>query len=427
MDNVLDLIGIGIGPFNLSLAAVSEKNHTLRTRFFDEKPMFQWHSEILFPDSDMQTAFLKDLVTGVDPTSPYSFLNYLVQNGLFHAFMNTNRQVVTRKEFELYCQWVVRQMPKKLSFNFKVDSLSYDGRLFTIGNHTKQFKAKNICLGTGISPRIPACAEPYISNTCFHAKSSFLQQIDVRDKRVVIIGGGQTGVEIFRNVIKGKWGCANSVSLVSSRPNLEPLDESAFVNEYFSPNYAKEFFAVDAQLKKKIVDYQKLTSDGNTPTYLQSLYNELYYAQNVDQSTVQFRILPYRRMEGISHADNCYQIYLFNYFTLKNECLDADIVILCTGFKNSIPAFVEAIKHLIRFDQNDCFCVNRDFSVQWDGHVRNRIFVQNFSRYEHGIFEPQTSLMAWRSAVITNAISQSEIYETENFAPNFLSYAGIGL
>ncbi len=422
MDNVLDLAGIGIGPFNLSLAAVSERNRVLKTHFFDEKPLFQWHSEIIFPDSDMQTAFLKDLVTGVDPTSPYSYLNYLVQNGLFHSFMNTNRNVVTRKEFELYCQWVTQQMPEKLSFNCKIETLNYDGKFFTIGNKTKRLKTKNICIGTGITPKIPAFAAPYIDKCFFHAKSGFLENLDACNKRVAIIGGGQTGVEVFRNILKGKWGCAKSVMFVSSRPNLEPLDESAFTNEYFSPNYAEEFFTINAKLKFKIVNYQKLSSDGNTPAYLQSLYNDLYYSQNVEKSPVNFKILPYRRLESAWKKKKYYELCLSNHFTQKKERLYADAVILCTGFENSVPKFIDSIRHLIQFDENDCFRINKDFSIQWEGHADNKIFAQNFSRYEHGIFEPQTSLMAWRSAVITNAVSQKQIYKIKNFVPNFLSY-----
>ncbi len=422
MNNALDLAGIGIGPFNLSLAAVSEKNSALRAHFFDEKPLFQWHSEIIFPDSDMQTAFLKDLVTGVDPTSPYSYLNYLVQNGLFHSFMNTNRNVVTRKEFELYCRWVTQQMSEKLSFNCRIETLDYDGKLFTIGTKTKNFKAKNICVGTGISPKIPAFAETHIGKDFFHAKSEFLKNLDARNKRIVIIGGGQTGVEIFRNALKGKWGCAKSVTIISSRPNLEPLDESAFTNEYFSPNYADDFFTINTQLKIKIVDYQKLSSDGNTPSYLQSLYNDLYYSQNVEKSPVNFKILPFRRLESARKNNKYYELCLTNHFTQKKERLYADVVILCTGFENSVPKFINSIRHLIQFDENDSFRINKDFSIQWEGHSDNKIFAQNFSRYEHGIFEPQTSLMAWRSAVITNAVSQKQVYQIKNFVPNFLSY-----
>ncbi|SCZ86212.1 lysine N(6)-hydroxylase/L-ornithine N(5)-oxygenase family protein [Nitrosomonas mobilis] len=422
MSKIFDLIGVGIGPFNLSLAAVSEKNTALKTHFFDQKPMFQWHSEIIFPDSDMQTAFLKDLVTGVDPTSPYSFLNYLVKNGLFHSFMNTNRNVVTRKEFELYCQWVTQKMPERLSFNSRIETLEYDGNFFVIGNKTKKYKTKNICIGTGISPKIPDFAAPYINKTFFHAKSEFLENLNVNDKRVTIIGGGQTGVEIFRNALKEKWGNAKSITLVSSRPSLEPLDESAFTNEYFSPNYAECFFSINTWQKKSIVNYQKLSSDGNTPTYLQDLYNDLYLSQNVDRSPVKFKILPYRRLERVKKNKEQYELSLSNHFTQQKECLNADIVILCTGFENNIPTFINSIKHFIQFDDNDCFLINRDFSIQWEGHEDNKIFAQNFSRYEHGIFEPQTSMMAWRSAVITNAVSQQEIYQTKGFVPNFLSY-----
>jgi lysine N6-hydroxylase len=422
MCNVFDLAGIGIGPFNLSLAAISEKNRELKTHFFDQKPSFLWHSEIIFPDSDMQTSFFKDLVTGVDPTSPYSFLNYLVQNGIFYSFINTKRDAITRKEFELYCQWVTKKMPEKLSFKSKVESLHYDGEFFTIKTQTKNLKSKNICIGTGISPKIPSFALPHIDDKFFHAKSNFIRKLNVSEKHVAIIGGGQTGVEVFRNALKDKWGNARSVTLVSSRPNLQPLDESPFTNEYFSPNYVENFFTVNSKLKEEIVNHQKLSSDGNTPTYLQNLYNDLYFIQNIDKLRINFKILPYRRLQSVEKYEKHYKLRLSNSFSQKEEYLNAEVVILCTGFENRIPKFIKPIEHLIEFDENRCFRINKDFSIQWEGHDKNKIFAQNFSRYGHGIFEPQTSLMAWRSAVITNSVSQKEIYQIKNFVPNFLSY-----
>jgi lysine N6-hydroxylase len=425
MCDVFDLAGIGIGPFNLSLAAVSEKNRELKTHFFDQKTSFLWHSEIIFPDSDMQTSFFKDLVTGVDPTSPYSFLNYLVKNGLFYSFINTKRDAVTRKEFELYCQWVTKQISERLSFKSKVETLHYDGNFFTIRTNKKKLKSKNICIGTGVSPKIPEFAKPYINSKFFHAKSEYINNLNVNEKRVAIIGGGQTGVEVFRNALREKWGRAKLVTLVSSRPNLQPLDETPFTNEYFSPNYVERFFTVDSKLKEEIVNHQKLSSDGNTPTYLQDLYNDLYFIQNIYKSKINFRILPYRRFESVEKKGKFYKLIISNSFTQKGEYINADVVILCTGFENRIPKFIKPIEHLIEFDENRCFRINEDFSIRWNGHDKNKIFAQNFSRYEHGIFEPQTSLMAWRSAVITNSVSQKEIYQIKNFVPNFLSYESI--
>lgn len=169
--------------------------------------------------------------------------------------------------------------------------------------------------------------------------------------------------------------------------------------------------------------HQKLSSDGNTPTYLKSLYNDLYFIQNIDKSRAKFRILPYRRFQGIERYNSFYKLSLSNKFSQGREYINADVVILCTGFENKIPAFIESIKQLIEFDENGCFGINKDFSIQWEG--MKKIFAQNFSRYGHGIYEPQTSLMAWRSAVITNPISQKEIYRVKNFSPNFLSYVSV--
>ncbi len=41
---------------------------------------------MMVPDCHMQTSFLKDLVSAVEPTNRHSFLNYLVQRKKFYRF-----------------------------------------------------------------------------------------------------------------------------------------------------------------------------------------------------------------------------------------------------------------------------------------------------------------------------------------------------
>ena len=101
-NQMYDLLGIGLGPFNLSLAALLGHVEKLNIKFCDNKSEFRWHPELMFGDATMQTSYLKDLVTPVDPTNPYSFLNYLVHNGLLYHFINTDRKAITRFEFEDY-------------------------------------------------------------------------------------------------------------------------------------------------------------------------------------------------------------------------------------------------------------------------------------------------------------------------------------
>ncbi|MBO9665241.1 MAG: SidA/IucD/PvdA family monooxygenase [Bdellovibrio sp.] len=424
MEQNYNLIGIGIGVFNLSLAALSDKSPGVNAAFFDGKPHFDWHSEIMFSDSEMQTSFLKDLVMGADPTSPYSFMNYLVQEGLFYSFMNTNRKVVTRREFEMYCQWVSKKLAHRLNFGAPIDEVNFKDGKFHVRSGNKFSTADNICIGTGLTPNVPDFAKNFIGPKVFHAKSPQLKDLDVNGKNVVVIGGGQTGIEIFRNCFKGKWGQPNSTRLISSRANLEPLDNSPFVNEYFTPNYVDEFFGLDQDIKDPIVRHQKMASDGNTPEYLEALYNDIYQLRHVYRNDATIEILPSRCMERIEEVNNSYRLTVSSTFTKKEETHMADIVILSTGFRTRIPHIIEPIQNMIEFDSADRFILQKNFSVKWKGPAQNKIYAMNFSRHGHGISEPQTSLMAWRSATVINDMLGKELYPTTNMVPNFVNYRG---
>ena len=75
---VLDVIGIGLGPFNLSLAALlvqaneSKKAVTsnITSLFFEKNSDFNWHEGMLLPKTTLQVPFFADLVTLVAPHSP---------------------------------------------------------------------------------------------------------------------------------------------------------------------------------------------------------------------------------------------------------------------------------------------------------------------------------------------------------------------
>lgn len=71
-----DLIGIGIGPSNLSTAALLDPLKEINSIFFDCKQEFQWFPGMLFPEATIQVSWLKDLVTLVDPTSRHLFLSF---------------------------------------------------------------------------------------------------------------------------------------------------------------------------------------------------------------------------------------------------------------------------------------------------------------------------------------------------------------
>ncbi len=422
MSKPLNLIGIGVGPFNLSLAALLEKANGLTSLFLEKKSQFDWHPEVMFKDSVMQTSYLKDLVTPVDPTSPYSFLNYLNAKNLFYPFLNTQRTTVSRKEFEQYCVWAAESLGQKLKFNTEVQSIDFKNDLFHVQTSTGEYQSQNICIATGLVPRIPEGAKKLIGPKVFHAKSAFMKDLNLAGKSVLIVGGGQTGIEVFRNALHGKWGHASAVKIITRRKSLEPLDESAFTNEYFTPNYVEKFWELNLDKKSTIVASQKLASDGNTPSYLLQLYNDLYRLKYVENDSRPIQIMACRKLVSMVSEAGSFRLGLQNLFYDQPEEISADIVILCTGFQSTIPKALDPLISHISLDSESRFQFKKSYSVQWDGPKENRIYALNFSRHNHGIIDPQTSLMAWRSAVVINDLANEKIYQTEQMHENFVEY-----
>lgn len=423
MSEAHDLIGIGIGPFNLSLAALSAGIPNLQSKFFEFKERFEWHSELVFNDACMQTTYLKDLVTPVDPTSPYSFLNYLVQKKCFYAFLNTNRKTISRQEFEDYCRTVSMQL-SNTRFSSAVREVTYDGKNFLVKLDHGQYQSKSICIGTGLKTWVPEFARSSLGANCFHAKSKECREADWTGKRVVIVGGGQTGAEIFMNGLRGLWGQAQSISWVSRRLGLEALDESAFANDYFTPHYVNRFHSVDQVEKDRIVAQQKLTSDGITPAYLEEIYRELYLRTHVQKpgKGTQFELLTGREMLKLENLGNEFKVTTENYVRKEVEEHFGDVVVLATGFKKEIPDCVEPILPLLRFDEKRRPIMQKNFQIEWEGPQHSKVYAVNFSRHSHGIAEPQTSLMAWRAATILNDLLGRDHFECKDSGPAFLQH-----
>ena len=108
--HVHDLLGIGIGPFNLGLACLAAPLEDLDAVFLDAKDAFDWHPGLMLEDATIQVPFLADLVTLADPTSPYSFLHYLKRTGRLYPFYIREDFNPMRAEYSAYCRWASEQL-----------------------------------------------------------------------------------------------------------------------------------------------------------------------------------------------------------------------------------------------------------------------------------------------------------------------------
>lgn len=409
----LDLAGIGAGPFNLSIAALLNEQPQIKSRFFEGKEHFAWHPGLLLDNTNMQTMFLKDLVTAINPESQYSFLSYLVKNKKFYRFLSAELQCISRHEFSDYLAWAAHQMDN-VQFSSRVEQVEYTGSTFKLHTNQGVYQADNLCIGTGKVPFIPECAKTHIGERVFHAAEIGLRQRDFTNKRVMIIGGGQSGADIFINALQSKWGKPKSLDWLSRRSNYQPLDEASFTNEFFTPDYVDAFINLSPTVKNTEITNQKLTSDGITQKALLTIYQELYHRFDVLKEDKWVKLLPHRTLTHMGQDSQGFNLTASNALGQSLETHQADIVILATGFEAPYPACLRDLLPLFDMDENNQYQMNSDFELKWEGQKTNKIFAVNAGMHSHGIAEPQLSLMAWRSAKIINRLSGEALFDTQS-------------
>lgn len=411
----LTLAGVGIGPFNLSLAALLAPLKQVDSRFFERRPAFAWHPGMMLPGTRMQTSFLKDLVTPVDPTSRYSFLAYLVAHGRFYRFLHAEFPRVRRSEFADYLRWTAEQLPN-LAFDQDVAEIDHNQHGFLLKlKNGDTFRSENLVIGTGVTPYVPTWAQIHMGPHCVHSSQYMITDHQLQDRHVTIIGGGQSGAEIFLDILSEVHGKPKEVTWISRRPNLEPLDETTFTNEYFTPDYVRNFYRQQDARRDRIVRSQTLAGDGVSPQTLVELSQYLYENDflRLKGNTHNYRIMTNREVRRMTRNTAGWQLHMHNRFNESDESIPADVVVLATGYSQATPECLKPLAERFERDSENSVQLTEDYRALWDGPSDHRIYMMNAGLRTHGIADPQLSLAAWRAAVIVNSLVNQIIYRTD--------------
>lgn len=407
LETALDLVGIGVGPSNLSLAALADPVPGLRAAFLETRPTFRWHPGLLDSDALMQTSYLKDLVTPVDPTSRYSFLSFLRQTGRLYRFIVAAPPHVSRVEFEQYYRWVAHQLPG-VRFGAHAESIDLEDGCLAVRTPEETLYTRSVVLATGLTPNVPDCARPLLSDDVLHTSDYDLFAPHVAGRRVLIVGGGQSGAELFLRLLCAGAAAPRVVTWLSSRPNFLPLDDTPFTNEHFFPNYVEHFRDLPSAKRQEALDHQRLASDGIDAGTLARLYRRLYATDFLEETGLSYRLLPGHRLCRLTRQSGALEALAER--DGGHELVQADVVVLCTGYDYASPACMAPLADRISIG-DDGYRVGADFSIDWDGPPDRRIYVQNAARHSHGIADPNLSLSAWRSAVILNSVCGRPVYD----------------
>lgn len=400
----LRLVGIGAGPANLSLAALLHGDSSQPNLFLDRKPHFTWHDDQLITGATLQVSIFKDLVSLSDPTNRFSFLSYLHEHGRMYHFLNAQFAEVPRSEFRNYLAWAA-ETNENVVFSETVERVDFDG-VFRVTTDRRLLTADNIAVGVGTVPWVPDFAVPHLGAGQFHVSQYLSHAKELAGKRVVVIGGGQSGAEAFLDLIsRPETSRPSWVSWVSRRRNYFPIDDSTFTNDFYMPEYSEYFYRLSELKRAELNSAHLLSSDGISESTLRAIYQELYRLQFIEQEAHRFGLLPNRTVVTADRVGGGgFDVTLrHNDEPGQSQCLPVDAVVWATGFRPAPKTFLEPLMDRVEIENGE-IRVSEDFAITWDGPPDRNIFVQNAVRGQRGLPDVNLSLNAWRAQRIANTL-----------------------
>ncbi|GAA3586366.1 SidA/IucD/PvdA family monooxygenase [Amycolatopsis ultiminotia] len=401
--------GLGAGPANLSFAALAEDHFPGQIALFEARSGPAWHPGLLFPGTQLQTSWIKDLVSLADPRHRVSFLNYLVRTGRVYSFLNAQYTAIPRLEYARYLAWAAEELAV-VHYGQDITEVGYTDDRFTL--HTAErtiATADHLVLGMGTRAHVPECFGTSEPGSVVLAEN-LEAHLNTRDARpyeqVIVVGGGQTGAECALYLLGRGF---RDIRWIGRRHWFAPLDDSPSANDFFRPSYLRFFQGLPGQTRQAHTSRQVLTSDGVSMETLQELYRRNYEALLSDGRTP-VMMLPGRTVVDASQRHGTTTLWCERDGGGR-ERHTARLVVLATGrTPRELPVSGE-LAELMDTDGSGEPVVEPDYSLRWKHDPVNRIFVQNRARLSHGLADPNLSLLAVRSAVIVNSLLQRELYE----------------
>jgi lysine N6-hydroxylase len=430
-NDIYDVIGIGIGPFNLGLAALLDEVPDVRSLFLEKKSEFNWHPGMLIDGTTLQVPFFADLVSMADVRSRYSFLNYLQEHKRLYHFYFLEKFHIPRKEYNHYCRWVSGQL-SQCRFGMEVErvvpakledgSQGYEVSVWNGALQTKeQFFTRRLVMGIGSVPSVPQPFKEYLGNRVFHS-AEYLEKRDIcKDARsVTVIGSGQSAAEVFLDAAKEQESYGFMLNWFTRSKGFFPMEYSKLGLEYFSPDYTDFFYSLPPEKKDSLLRDQALLYKGISADTIADIYDYLY-ERSIGSDYPPISLQAMTEITGVGPSGRGYEIRGSHQVKEESFTQETDVIILGTGYKTAIPEFLMDMEDELLCDSAGRFKITKDYRLETNFHENNQIFIQNGEMHTHGVGAPDLGLGAHRNAVIINQLAGREVYpvQTKNVFQTF--------
>ncbi|MGA9287706.1 MAG: SidA/IucD/PvdA family monooxygenase [Anaerobacillus sp.] len=414
-DKLYDLAGIGIGPFNLGMAALADQTE-VDAIYFDQKEEFNWHPGMLIEGADLQVPFLADLVTIADPKSPYTFINYLHEHNRLYQFYFFNKLDIPRKEYNAYTRWVASSVSnchfgkKVVDVIYRKEDQYYELTIEDVStSKTHVMKARHVVLGTGSVPNIPKGFDQYPIEDILHTNHYLYHEKEVKSSgSVTVVGSGQSAAEVFYDLLNNQEKYNYSLRWLTRSSGFFQLESAKLGQEVFSPDYVSYFHNLPYEKRTEALSTLGTLRKGIDPSTLKNIYHLLYHRSFDEMPDV--TIQPLTEVNDVKKIENGYQLNCRQWQEDHSFTVDTEKVVLATGYKPNFPEWFIQMEDEIEWEDEKRFKVERDQELVFKDGRANHIFTLTNLDHSHGTGATNLALSVERNKRVLNRVAGKELY-----------------
>lgn len=411
--HIHDFVAVGLGPFNLSLACLTDNIKELDGVFLEQRTAFNWHPGMMLESAHLQTPFMSDLVTLADPTHPLSFLSYIKQQGRLYSFYIRESFYLMRSEYNQYCQWALSQISNVI-LGTKVVSISYEEALQcyclkTVSkNGNKTYYSKKLVLGIGPVPYIPESCQD-LKGKHIHSSEYLDHKKDLQSKQsITVVGSGQSAAEIYHDLLQEIDTYQYDLNWVTRSPRFFPLEYSKLTLEMTSPEYVDYFYNLPSQKRDQLISSQKHLYKGINTDLINDIFDLLYVKRL--SGSFNTHLLTNSSLVHAQDALKHIELAFRQNEQQQDFKLSTEAVVLATGYMQTLPDFLKPIVDRIQWDDQGRYDVNRNYTIDKHG---NEVFIQNAELHTHGFVSPDLGMACYRNSCIIRDLLGYEYYPIE--------------
>lgn len=431
--DLYDLVGIGFGPANIGLAvALDEIGWRGSALFLERRATPEWQPGMLLDGADIQHNPLRDFVTPRNPSSRFSFLNFLKSEDRLFRFLNLPTAFPLRKDYAAYVKWVASHFNHRVSYESDVvdvalESASQQRETPIVAVHLadgRTIRARAISFAPGRTPAIPEVFSTHLGDRAVH----FTDYLPSRErwqregvvKSVCVVGGSQSAVEI-------------TLDLASLTPQIQIVnlhrgfgyqlkDTSPFTEEIYFPEFVDAFYqSSDVRRRELWTELRRSNYGSADHDVIDQLYCKLY--EHGLDGRQQISLRTSCDITSVSRASNgAFDLTLEDRGTFERTHLSVDAVVLATGFRNlglreNEERFPPLLRHVAASlgDPRAVLALSRDYRMM-NGSRPLPIFINGLCESSHGFGDAGSfSLLSLRSQMIADSLIEylsSQVHPT---------------